>query len=262
MSSPNSTQNQPILPAGLPPGPSSYRSKVSKIGIVGDVHAEHEGLAAALKHLTSLGAQLIICTGDIADGEGDLAACIHLLQAHNVITVRGNHDRWLSENKVRHIEGAHHAEDLDPPCLKYIRDLPSQVTILTQAGPLLLCHGMAANDLQKIWPGTERMPIERSATLDKIIAQQQARFIVNGHVHYRTMIHFEDTVLLNAGTLKRRHKAGFSFLDLHKYEISGFEFEPNIHKVKTLSLAAAEHTQIFSSTQSFDGHWQPVTLYA
>ena len=245
-------RNTQISPPSLP----------QRIGIIGDVHAEHLGLANAIEHLLHEGADLLICTGDIADGAGCLERCVELLQTYDVITVRGNHDRWLIESKVRHLEDAHQLDDLSPTCIDYLSSLPSQLSIPTPLGPLLLCHGIASNDLQKIWPGTERMPIERSSTLDSIVADGHVRFIVNGHVHYRTLIHFEHTLLLNAGTLKRAHKAGFSLLDLDRLEITGFEFEPNIHQVKTLSIQAQASTEIFENTKSFNGQWQPVTLYA
>lgn len=234
----------------------------SKIGIIGDVHAEDQLLQTAITHLYKLGAEVLICTGDLADGSGDLDRCVDLMIEHRVVTVRGNHDRWLLQDKARHVPNAHLRHQTRDATLEFLHELPVQTTLDTLLGPLLLCHGMADNDLQKIWPGTERMPIERCSRLDRIIAQDHVRFIVNGHVHYRTLIHFNNLLLLNAGTLKQVHRPGFGLLDLAQKQIIGFEFEPGVRAVRCHPLAPGPQTRIFENTETFSGNWQPVTLYA
>ncbi len=235
---------------------------VTRIGIIGDVHAEHERLECALMFLAREGVDTVICTGDLADGQGCLESCIALLAEHNVQTVRGNHDRWVLEDKARHIPNAHHRHHLSETVLNFLAALPQEHHLETRMGELKLCHGVGSNDLQKIWPGTERMPAERSARLDDIIAEGRFRLMVNGHVHYRTLIHFHGMALLNAGTLRGDHRPGFSLLDLEAEEVHGFELEPSVHAVKVHSLHPDEDTRVFANTQHFDDNWEPVTLYA
>ena len=62
---------------------------LKKIGLIGDVHARDDRLAAALEVLTDLDLDAILCTGDIMDGPGCPDRCIDLLKAHGVSTVRG-----------------------------------------------------------------------------------------------------------------------------------------------------------------------------
>jgi len=237
-----------------------------RIGIIGDVHAHHQHLELALNHLSRLGVDLVLCTGDIMDGVGDVDACVQLLQGHAARTVRGNHDRWVLEDKAPHVPNAHQRSDLSDPVVEYLQQLPRQIEIDTPLGKLLLCHGVANNDLQKIWPGTERMPVERSSILDELIAKQQHALMVNGHMHYRTLIHFQDLTLLNAGTVRGDHRPGFSMLNLADGTVQGFEIfakaEQKVRMVKTLSLACDNTTRTFRDTQHFDGTWDPVTLYA
>ena len=235
---------------------------IQRIGIIGDVHSEHSLLRSALEHLHREGVDTILCTGDLTDGPGNLDTCVNLLTQYQVKTVRGNHDRWVLENKARHIENAHHLQDLSEATRHYLHTLPTQIEVETPQGLLLLCHGVLANDLQKIWPGTARMPAERSPQLDRLIDQQKYSIMINGHVHYRTIIHFQNLLLINAGTLMRRHHPGFSMLDLYNQQIIGYEFEPNIHRVKTQSMMPCHNTDVFTNTQHFDGKWTPITLYA
>ena len=235
---------------------------VSRIGIIGDVHAEDEHLRLALAFLTQAGVDTIICTGDIADGKGDIDRCVASLLEYGVRTVRGNHDRWVLENKARHVPNAHLADELSAATLAFLGKLPQQIRVPTQMGDLLLCHGVGDNDLQKIWPGTQRMPAERSAKLDRIIEDDATQIMVNGHVHYRTLIHFEKLLLINAGTLRPDHHPGFTILDIAARKIDGFEFDKQIVHVRTHSLDPQPETQVFLNTQHFNGDWQPVTLYA
>lgn len=69
---------------------------VRRIGILGDVHTEDSGLEAALTFLHSFpGLDALFCTGDVVTGTGDAGRYCQLLRENNVLTVRGNHDRWF-----------------------------------------------------------------------------------------------------------------------------------------------------------------------
>ena len=234
---------------------------VTRIGLIGDVHAEHQRLAAAITHLQELEAEVLICTGDIVDGTGCPDTSIDLLRSHQVRTVRGNHDRWVLEGKARHITDAHKLDDLSESSREYLEALPVQLDIDTIDGRLLLCHGVGDNDLRKVWPGTERMGVERSRELDRIIESEQYRYLINGHMHFRTMIHFESLTLINAGTLRGEHWPGFSLLDLADRQVTAFEIrDHHVQHCRTQQLQEESHT-IFGNTRDFNGGWEPVRLF-
>ena len=130
----------------------SAAGKIKKLGVIGDVHSEHHRLKATLAHLEGLDTDAIVCTGDIVDGIGCPNESIKLLDSASVFTVRGNHDRWILEDKARHIKDAHSVTELSEESLSYLASLPSQVTLDTIRGKLLLCHGVADDDLRKVWP--------------------------------------------------------------------------------------------------------------
>ncbi|MDG2274099.1 MAG: metallophosphoesterase, partial [Halioglobus sp.] len=156
---------------------------VRRLGVIGDVHAEHHRLNAALLYLQGLNVDALVCTGDIVDGIGCPNKSISLLQRSLVHTVRGNHDRWILEGKARHIENAHSLTELSEVSLSYLDSLPTQISLDTCRGKLLLCHGMADDDLKKVWPGTQDMPVERSHLLDNIILEGEYQYVINGHMH-------------------------------------------------------------------------------
>ena len=238
-------------------------SATRRLGVIGDLHSEDVRLKRSLEFLVDANACEIVCTGDIADGRSCVDTSIRLLRDYGVKTVRGNHDRWLLESKARHVPNAHHRETLSRQSIAFLETLPTQIQLNTVAGSLLLCHGIGDNDLRKVWPGTERMPVERSHELDKIIDEEEHRFLINGHVHFKTMIHFEKLTLLNAGTIKGDMWPGFMLIDFDLRLIHAFTFgtDESVISTKTTQLDPEAHHQIWSDTQSFSGNWDPLLLF-
>ena len=238
-------------------------TRVRRLGLIGDVHAEHRRLEAALEHLIGEGVDAICCTGDVVDGTGDVDACCNLLTAAKVLCVAGNHDRWLLADRMRNVPFAHRLSDLAPFSCDYLESLPSMRTIETARGSALLCHGVGANDMRKVWPGTARMPIERSPELDELIEHDDIAFLLNGHLHYRVIVNFERLTLLNAGTLRGDHRPGVSILDFETQTASAFEFASDCTLQHVAELPTRDAgRRIWRDTQEFDSAWTPVTLYA
>ena len=76
---------------------------MERIGIIGDVHAEHRRLETALRVLKDEHVDVVLCTGDLADGRGDLDACCSMLKDAGVLVVAGNHDRWFLAVSYTHL---------------------------------------------------------------------------------------------------------------------------------------------------------------
>ena len=238
-------------------------AQARRVGLIGDVHAEHRRLDVVLGFFAGAGIDTVCCTGDLADGVGDVDACCNLLADAGALAVAGNHDRWLLGNRMRSVPHAHRLSDLDDASHGYIASLPPTRTVQTPLGPALLCHGVGENDMRKVWPGSVRMPIERSPELDGLIARGETRFVINGHLHYRIIVNFDELTLLNAGTLKGDHRPGVSILDFDAGIVSAFEFDANLalHRVAERPIQD-EGRRIWRNTQEFDSGWTPVTLYA
>ncbi len=234
---------------------------VCRLGVIGDVHSEHERLDAVLDWFAGQRLDAVICTGDVADGRGCINRTCGLLRQGRVLTVAGNHDRWLLENRVRHVAHAHRREELDPANLEFLETLPPTREIDTAAGRLLLCHGIGRNDLGKVWPGTARSEVKRSSELDALLAAGRHRFVINGHLHFRVLIDFADALVINAGTLKGE-RAGVAILDLVEETVSAFHLEsgrtPRAGSVH--GLGGGHGRRVWRNTAEFDGSWDPVLL--
>jgi hypothetical protein len=81
-------------------------------------------------------------------------------------------------------------------------------------------------------------------------------------MHFRTVIDFPQTQVINGGTLKGQF-AGFSLLDIEAQCIQSFNFagEQEVETAGTLDLATRQDRRIWQSTGEFDGVWQPVMLH-
>ena len=184
-----------------------------------------------------------------------------LLQENKVITVRGNHDRWIIENKARHIKKAHSLHDLTVDTLAFLKKLPTQATIDLGEIRILVCHGVGDNDLEKIWPGTDRLKALKSELLDKIISSKRYNYMINGHIHFRTMIHFRKMTLINAGTIAGDFWPGVSILDLETNQVHGYHFKDRKLKPRISRNLSGKNYTIWENTQSFTGNWDPVRLF-
>jgi len=229
------------------------------IGLIGDVHAEDVRLEATLRHLAESDVSTILCTGDLADGRGNLDRVVELLIEYEVKVVAGNHDRWLLADKYRHVPQAHSRDNLKSHTLDYFRSLPKSRSISFQGHDLLLCHGVGDQDLAKVWPGTLRMAAERSETLDSLIDSHAYQWIINGHVHFQTVIPFRTLTLINAGTLAGERWPGFLTLDPISSEVEVFSFRKDqIQSKGTKSINTL--LRPWKNTQCFSGDWDPSFL--
>ena len=236
---------------------------MERIGIIGDVHAEHQRLETALDFFEKKEVDLLLCTGDLADGRGDLDVCCSMLKDAGALVVAGNHDRWFLEEKVRHVADAHYRQHVSSKTVQFIESLPRTRSVDIGLGKLILCHGVLDDDLAKIWPGSENSSCRRSPELDSLLLEQSApRFFINGHMHFRTVVDFTRTQMINAGTLKGQY-AGFCMLDFTALTLSSFNFtdDAQAELVRTFDLLERSGRKIWSSTEEFDGSWEPVMLH-
>jgi predicted phosphodiesterase len=210
-----------------------------RLGAIGDVHAEEGLLQAALDHLRAREAERILVVGDIVDGLGDAAACCRLLDAPDVCVVRGNHDRWYLEREMRDLPEATPLSSLPAAAERWLASLPATLRLATTAGDLLLCHGLGEHDMARVRPWDEGYALEYNFELHALQQDPTLALVVNGHTHLRMMRRLGSLVLINAGTLRRRHGPGFLWLDLAARQVEMYDLGPE----PTFQAALAEvHT--------------------
>ncbi len=197
-----------------------------RLGLIGDVHAEDEALKIALDGLESRGVDAVLCVGDIADGNGDVNRACTLLEEHGVLTVAGNHDRWLLTDEQRDLAEATAARSLTARSRAFIDGLPTTRKLTTPLGPLLLCHGVGDDDLAAVKPDHLRYDLERNEALKRVLVGPPYGLMVNGHTH-RTMVRrVRHLTIINAGTLHRNDPRRVSILDAGAAHVTFFDVQP------------------------------------
>lgn len=220
---------------------------LQRVGIIGDPHGEAELLRVALEFLRAQNPDALLCTGDVIDGGTNVNACVELLQAENVQTVRGNHDRWLfqmPEPERLQLPGAAPRESVTSQTRDFLLALPPTREFTTVAGPLLLCHGLGDNDMAKLTPDDYGYAIEANAELQTLL-RAPYRFAVGGHTHTRMVRRFAnlntggDFTFINAGTLLSTHEFKVpccAFADLNAQTVTFYNLLPTLREAGTFAL--------------------------
>lgn len=194
---------------------------VRKFAAIGDVHAEDARLAKALERLALFRLDAVLCVGDVVDGRGDPARCCKLLQKARVLTVRGNHERWLVNGEMRDLPMATAEVTMDAGSWAFLAQLPPTRRIETVLGPLLLCHGIGEDDMARVLPDdalTELGPIAP-------LLGSEYELVLGGHTHRRMVRAISGLTLFNAGTLAPDGGAHVMVCDLEKRVVEYLDFD-------------------------------------
>lgn len=197
-------------------------------GVIGDVYCDHIQLERALVHLRSFNPEVLLCVGDIADGVGNFERCVELLRNYDVVTVKGNHDRWLvtTRNDMdRKIPNLTWPEDVSRETLKFIETLPVTMDFITPQGKALLCHGVGDYDMGGIEPGKKWYDIHSLTSLNDLVDAGKYTFMINGHTHVPMVESFREFVIINAGTIVGDQNpvcvlVDFSSLNVHFFDMT------------------------------------------
>lgn len=199
---------------------------IRRVGLIGDLHAEDETLDFVLTQLRKLGAETLLQVGDIADGPGDLSRAVALLVEHQVLAVRGNHDRWLLGNQMRELPYTQQLANVPTSVVEYLGALPVMREFRSPRGHVLLCHGLGTNDMAGVKPDHEGYDISSNTELQQLITERRYRFVLNGHTHRPMLRTFGPLSIVNAGTLLRDDERCFTFVDFERGELVRFRHAP------------------------------------
>ncbi len=213
-----------------------------RLGLVGDVHAEHERLAVALDVLAKERVDRILCTGDLVDGHGDVDRVCDLIATRAVVTVRGEHDRWIRDDSMRNVPNAHHMTSLSTRSIEVLKGLPPTITMDVPGGKLLLCHGVGTNDMREMGPMDGARAISSNDELLDVLFDASITLMVGGHTHEPFVRRFErgpgkqPLMVVNPGTLARDAEPGFLVLDLVQRRVAFWRIDDDL-QARAASLA-------------------------
>jgi predicted phosphodiesterase len=202
------------------------RLRLTRAGIIGDVHTEVATLRRVLDHFARLSVSHILCTGDVPDGPQDASAveaCCELLQTHSVVTVSGNHDRWLQDGEMRDLRDATDPQELSKLALAFLGNLPATVEFESSLGSVLLCHGMGPDDMAGVQPFDHGLALASNAALQSVLRDERHPYVISGHTHRPMVRRLEALTIINAGTLLRDQNACCAVVDFDARRVQFYD---------------------------------------
>lgn len=115
-----------------------------RFAVLADIHANTPALRAVLEHLDKEGIDSLYCLGDLVGYNADPVACLRMLRERNVVTIGGNHDRYVATGQVGEVRPAtvqaveYTRRTLSPDDLAFLSSLQDQKIV---RDTFLLVHG-------------------------------------------------------------------------------------------------------------------------
>lgn len=174
-----------------------------KVAVIGDIHGNSAAFDAVLLDINKCGVDAIVNLGDHFSGPLDAKGTADRLLSRDMISILGNHDRWLLEQHRSVMGPSDLAADLqlEPRHKRWL----SELSPTARLEDLFICHGTPNSDtsywMEKVMPGgtvciADQQNIERHAIgID-------ASVILCGHTHIPRIMRLRDgRLLVNPGSV-------------------------------------------------------------
>ena len=175
-----------------------------RFAAIADVHGNPLALEAVIADIRAHGIDDIVNLGDMASGPLDARRTVDALMALGATNVRGNHDRYLVEQKPDEMwpsDRVAHAQ-LDEVHLDWLRSLPATASFRNS---VYLCHATPSDDnvywLETVMPdGAVRIsPIE---AIERTAQGIEQSLILCGHSHIPRAVKLRDgRMVVNPGSV-------------------------------------------------------------
>jgi predicted phosphodiesterase len=156
-----------------------------------DIHGNVVALRAVLADIAARGINRMVCLGDIASGAAWPRETVELLQDRAIPSIRGNHDRWISEHDPAMMGRQDRLafDELGSAQRAWLMELPGT---LEPAPGVVACHGTPHSDVQNL---IEEVVAERLREAPMAVLRDRlgepgmaARVVLCGHSHRTGMV--------------------------------------------------------------------------
>jgi putative phosphoesterase len=166
-----------------------------KLGLISDVHGDPVALELAWSHLTVMGADRIVCAGDLV-GYGPFPDRVAAFLAERKIdSVRGNHDRWALERGPGGVDefggGTPSLETL-----AYLASLPFDLLVADLDRVAVVVHGSIRNDMEFLQRNTHP-----ASALRADLEDTGADLLISGHTHTPMWYRCDRGLVVNPGSV-------------------------------------------------------------
>ena len=166
-----------------------------KLGLISDIHGDIVALELAWAHLTVMGADRIVCAGDLVGYGPHPDKVVAFLLEHGIDAVRGNHDRWALERPAgspdRFGGGTPGALTIEA-----LKALPTERIVIDGLKAGVITHGSPGNDMDYVTRTTHPPRL-----LDSLLKNLDANLLVVGHTHKPMWYQGERGFVINPGSV-------------------------------------------------------------
>lgn len=166
-----------------------------KLGLISDIHGDPVALELAWSHLGVLGADRIVCAGDLV-GYGPFPdRVVAFIRDRQIDSVRGNHDRWALERGP----GGRDEFGGGPPSretLIYLQSLPFDLLVSHERKVGVVVHGSPRSDMEFVNRSTHVPDVLRGD-----LAELRCDLLVVGHTHRPMWYRCPEGLVINPGSV-------------------------------------------------------------
>ncbi|MGE0281047.1 MAG: metallophosphoesterase [Rhizobiaceae bacterium] len=172
-----------------------------RLAVISDVHGNLLALEAVHKEIKAAAPDVIVNLGDCLSAPLWPEETAQYLMAENWLTVRGNHDRWLSEQTHPHDLDDMLRPELSAATMAWLAALPATAQL---GDDILLCHGSPASDEMFLLEeeGEDFLYPSKEAQVRAKLGPCDAALVLCGHSHTPRLVHMDGgPTILNPGSV-------------------------------------------------------------
>lgn len=196
------------------------------LAVIADIHGNLEGLEAALEDIKQVGADQLVCLGDVGSGGPQPRETLRRVQELHCPVVLGNTDMYLigpsakaamvnPSERMRYLLAIERwcAEQLTDADHAFVRTFQKTVRLELGGFPILCFHGSPKSYSDLIVATT---PDETLAEL----LTERAPLMLGGHTHVQLLRRYQDVTFVNPGSVGRPYETSPTGAD------TGGEYKP------------------------------------
>ncbi len=172
--------------------------------VIADIHSNADALTAVLDDISNQNVESIVNLGDHLSGPMAPRETAELLMAHDMLSICGNHDRWLLEIEREDMGSIDQVafDQLDESHLNWLRQMP---TTLALSDEIFCCHGTPSSDMTYWMEGVSaegEIFVKPRNEIEKETVGIEASLFLCGHTHLQRRVDLpEGRVILNPGSV-------------------------------------------------------------
>ena len=189
-----------------------------KLGIIADIHCNHEALRIGLERMGEV--DELLCAGDAVYQFRFSNEVMALLRERGARYILGNHEEVLLG---RWGERARNAPGVDAGALAYMAAQPSRLDTRVNGKTLVMVHGSP-------WEPHNEYIYPNSPSLSRF-AEIDADYIILGHTHYQMAERVGRALVINPGSAgeardpRNAFKLSYAILDTASGEVTFDDFQ-------------------------------------